>query len=156
MFGRGGRADPQPTEHVSVLLASTGGEFRPESIALSASIANRGLVGVLIIARIYGSSFGLPNPGLLPTKKERETAQDRVDSAIDQLLRLGIRADGQIMMTRNIASSISRVARARTADRVIVEAPEQGVIRGLLEGNFESAIRRKLRGFAEVTSAPRS
>ena len=78
-----------------------------------------------------------------------------MDSAIDQLLRLGIRADGQIMMTRNIASSISRVARARTADRVIVEAPEQGVMRGLLEGNFESAIRRKLRGFAEVTSAPR-
>ena len=48
MFGRGGRADPQPTEHVSVLLASTGGEFRPESIALSASLANRSLVGVLI------------------------------------------------------------------------------------------------------------
>ncbi|WP_293220222.1 hypothetical protein [Mycolicibacterium sp.] len=78
-----------------------------------------------------------------------------MDSAIDQLLRLGIRADGQIMMTRNIASSISRVAKARTADQVIVEAPEQGVIRGLLEGNFESAIRRKLGGFAEVTSVPR-
>jgi len=140
---------------VSVLLASTGGEFRLESIALSAALANQGLVGVLIIAHIYGSSFGLPNPGLLPTKQERQAAQDRVDSAIDELLRLGVRSDGQIMMTRNIASSISRVAKARTADRVIVEAPEQGVIRGLLEGNFESSIRRKLRGVAEVTSASR-
>lgn len=155
MFRRGNRADPQPTEHVSVLLASSGGEFRPESIQSCAQLANRGVVGVLIIARIHGSSLGLPNPGLLPTRKERETAQNRVESAIEELRRLGVPADGQIMMTRNIASSISRVAKARTADNVVVETPTQGFVRGLLEGNFESAIRRKLRGLAVVSSAPR-
>ncbi len=155
MFRRGNRADPQPTDHVSVLLASSGGEFRPESIEKCAQLADQGAVGVLMIARIYGSAFGLPNPGLLPTKKERETAQNRVESAIEALRVLGVRADGQIMMTRSIAASISRVAKARTADSVVVETPQQGFVRGLLEGSFESAVRRKLRGLADVSSAPR-
>ncbi len=155
MFRRGSRADAQPTEHVSVLLASTGGEFHPESIQLCAKLANRGPVGVLIIARIYGSSLGLPNPGLLPTKREREDAQKRVDAAIKELRQLGVRADGQIMITRNIAASISRVAKARTANHVIVDAPAQGLVRGFLEGNFEASVRRKLKGTAEVTSAAR-
>lgn len=148
------RADPQPTEHVAVLLASSGGAFRAESIELAAKLANRGPVGVVIIAKVYGSSFGLPNPGLLPTKRERQDATDRVDDAIKQLRRLGIRADGQVLITRNIASGIANVAKARTARHVVLETPTQGSVRGFLEGNYESAIRRKLRETAEVESAP--
>jgi len=148
------RADPQPTEHVAVLLASSGGAFRAESIELAAQLANRGPVGVVIIAKVYGSSFGLPNPGLMPTKRERQDATDRVDAAIKHLRRLGIRADGQVLITRNIASGIAKVAKARTANNVVIETPSQGEVRGFLEGNYESAVRRKLRSVADVSSAP--
>ena len=148
------RADPQPTEHVAVLLASSGGAFRTESIELEAQLANRGPVGVVIIAKVYGSSFGLPNPGLMPTKRERQDATDRVDAAIKHLRRLGIRADGQVLITRNIASGIAKVAKARTANNVVIETPSQGAVRGFLEGNYESAVRRKLRSVADVSSAP--
>ena len=148
------RADPQPTEHVAVLLASSGGAFRTESIELAAELANRGPVGIVIIAKVYGSSFGLPNPGLMPTKRERQDAFDRVDAAIKQLRKLGIRADGQVLITRNIASGIAKVAKARTANHVVIETPSQGAVRGFLEGNYESAIRRKLRDTANVESVP--
>ena len=148
------RADPQPTEHVAVLLASSGGAFRTESIELAAKLANRGPVGIVIIAKVYGSSFGLPNPGLMPTKRERQDATDRVDAAIKQLRKLGIRADGQVLITRNIASGIAKVATARTANHVVIETPSQGAVRGFLEGNYESAIRRKLRDTANVESVP--
>ena len=148
------RADPQPTEHVAVLLASSGGAFRTESIELAAQLANRGPVGVVIIAKVYGSSFGLPNPGLMPTKRERQDATDRVDAAIKHLRRLGIRADGQVLITRNIASGIAKVAKARTANNVVIETPSQGAVRGFLEGNYESSVRRKLRSVADVSSAP--
>ena len=154
MFPRRQRADPQPTDPIEVLLASTGGPFRTESIRLCRDLVRDGPVGVLIIARIYGSSFGLPNPGLLPTVKERRAAQDRVDGAITALRKMGVRADGQILITRHPAPGIARVAQARSAQRVVVEAPPQGNLRRFVEGNFEALIRRKLGALVEVTSAP--
>jgi hypothetical protein len=154
MFGRKTSFDAQPTKPVSVLLASTGGEFRRESIRLCQSLAVDRPVAVLVIARIYGSSFGLPNPGLLPTIKERRAAQDRVDQAMQELRALGVASDGQVLITRHGTRGIARVARARSAQFVVVEAPHQSPLRRLVEGGFESEIRRRLRATSEVTSAP--
>ena len=44
-------------------------------------------VAVVTIARIYGSSLGLPNPGLLPTRKEMDEQLALVNKAIDRLER---------------------------------------------------------------------
>ena len=147
-----GRSDPQPTEPVSVLLASTGGAFAVESIRLARDVSE-GLVGVLVVARIYGTSFGMPNPGLLPTVKERRTAQDRVEQAIRALGKVGVVADGQVLITRHPAAGIARVARARAARQVVLEAPAQGGLRRFVEGDFEASIQRKLGTSARVISA---
>ena len=154
MFGRKASFDAQPTDPVSVLLASTGGEFRRESVRLCRSLAGDGPVAVLVVARIYGSSLGLPNPGLLPTVKERKAAQDRVDQAMRGLRAMGVASDGQVLITRHGTRGIARVAEARSAQFVVVEAPQQSPLRRLVEGGFESSIRRRLRGASEVTSAP--
>jgi hypothetical protein len=90
----------------------------------------------------------------IATRYHEFKARKSSDSIIKQLRRLGIRADGQVLITRNIASGIANVAKARTARHVVLETPAQGSVRGFLEGNYESAIRRKLRATAEVESAP--
>jgi hypothetical protein len=147
-----GRADPQPTDPVSVLLASTGGPFGVESLRLARDLAD-GLVGVLVVARIYGTQFGMPNPGLLPTVKERQTAQDRVEQAIKALRKMGVDADGQVLITRHPAAGIARVAQARSARQVVLEAPVQGGLRKFVEGNFEASVQRKVGPSAQVISA---
>ena len=43
-----------------------------------------GPVAVVTIARIYGSSMGLPNPGLMPTRKEMEAQKSQVEKALRQ------------------------------------------------------------------------
>jgi Universal stress protein family len=154
VFRGSGRSDPQPTELVAVLLASTGGPFRPDSVRLARDLAAGGPIGVLTVVRIYGSSFGLPNPGLLPTAKERKTAQDLVDQAIRALRTLGVRADGQVLITRHPPRGIARVAKARSAQHVVVEATQQSALRRLVEGGSEVSIRRRLGDAVEVTSVP--
>ena len=148
------RDDPQPTDAVEVLLASTGGPFAIESIRLCRDLVQDGPVGVLIVARIYGSSFGLPNPGLLPSIKERKLAEERVEWAITQLRQLRVNADGQVLITRHPGRGIARVAQARSAQRVVVEAPIQSSLRRFFEGNFEASIRRRLDKSVQVTSVP--
>ena len=152
IFSGKARADPQPTDPVSVLLASTGGPFSVESIRLARDAAH-GLVGVLVVARIYGTQFGMPNPGLLPTVKERRTAQERVEQAIKKLRTMGVVADGQVLITRHPAAGIARVAQARSAGQVVLEAPAQGALRRFVEGNFEASIQRRLGSSAQVISA---
>jgi hypothetical protein len=146
------RSDPQPTDPVSVLLASTGGPFDVESVRLASDLAE-GLVGVLVVARIYGTQFGMPNPGLLPTVKERRTAQERVEQAINHLAKMGVVADGQVLITRHPAAGIARVAQARSARRVVLQAPVQSALRKLVEGDFQASIQRKVGMSAQVVSA---
>ena len=83
--------------------------------------AGHGPVAVVTIAKIYGSSFGLPHPGLLPD----ESGADRAsrlgggrgpDSAAD-----GVAADGQVAATRRSAKKLAAVARARGARVIVID-----------------------------------
>src|SRR5258708_13988701 len=66
------RWDPQPTAQAAVLLASSGEPFSRAALRRARELAGGQPVAVLSILKIYGSSFGLPNPGLMPTPPERE------------------------------------------------------------------------------------
>jgi nucleotide-binding universal stress UspA family protein len=91
-----------------VLLASEGREFSPASIALAAALAGGagGTVHVLAVARVHGVSFGLPNPGLLPTRAEWDAQRDAVQSAVTKLRRRGLRAEGEVFGTRKATARI--------------------------------------------------
>jgi hypothetical protein len=102
------------------------------------------------IARVHGSAFGLPNPGLLPTRRERAEQRAIVSAAIDALARRNVEADGQVITTRNPGRSITRTARNRAASYVVLDAPQQGRLRRLVEGDPIRALRRGLANRATL------
>jgi len=105
---------------------------------------------VLALLKIYGYSLGMPNPGLLPTAKEREVQRAVVADAIASLERLGCDADGQVAMTRHPARIIAAVARNRHVHHVIIEHPKVSAARRFLEGDMIAGVRRRLGGTVEL------
>ena len=80
------------------------------------------MVAVVTIAKIYGTSLGLPHPGLLPTKDEVGRAArvgERGDQDARAERRLG--ADGQVAATRRTGKKLAAVARARGARVVVID-----------------------------------
>lgn len=135
-----------------MLLASTGVPFTDEDLRSCAELAGAAPVAVLSIARLHGSAFGLPNPGLMPTRKDREQQRDLVAAAVRVLERAGRQVDGQVVVTRNPAKTIARAARRRGVRHVVMAAPAQSRLRRLLEGDPVAGVRRRLRSVATVTS----
>ena len=150
VFKRGG--DPQPTSPVRVVLISPGAAFREKAIARAVEAANGAPIAVVIIARIHGSSFGMPNPGLMPNPKEKAAALARAEDAINAIRRAGGRADGQVAIARSAAKVAARVATARQASVVIVDEGDRPNWRKLVEGNIGFTLPWRLRGRAEVES----
>ncbi len=118
-----------------VLLASTGRPFSAAAMAEAVRLADGARVRVVTIARIHGSSFGLQHPGLMPTKSERDRAQAHVTAAIKALHRAGLKADGEVVMTRSPGRSFTRAARAAGATRVVIDDTGGGRL-----GRFEARV----------------
>lgn len=132
-----------------MLLASTGVPFTAEELDQCAVLAGSSAVTVLSIARLHGSSLGLPNPGLMPTRQEREQQRDIVATAISALERGERPVDGQVVITRNPAKTIARAALRLQVQHVVVAAPRQSRLRRLVEGDPVAGIRRRVG--ADVT-----
>jgi nucleotide-binding universal stress UspA family protein len=144
------RWDKQPTAPAAVLLASSGAPFSKAAVRRARELAAGGPVAVLSILKIYGSTFGLPNPGLLPTRREREEQYANVSKAINQLERSGCTADGQIAATRSAGRTIARVARARQVRVVVMDDSAESGVRRVIEGSVTSTVRRRLAGHADI------
>ena len=129
------------------MLASDGRQdYSPRAVARAAALAESRPVAVVTIAKIYGSSFGLPHPGLLPTKAELAERRGWVEAAVRKLLAAGATADGQVAATRRTAKKLAAVARARGVRVIVID--ETTVSRGLrrlIEGDVGAELRRKLR-----------
>jgi nucleotide-binding universal stress UspA family protein len=149
VFGRR-RFDQQPTAPAAVLLASSGGPFSKAAVRRARELAAGEPVAVLSILRIYGSTFGLPNPGLLPTRREREEQFANVSKAINQLERSGCTADGQIAATRSAGRMIAKVARVRQVRVVVMDDSAESGVRRVIEGSVTSTVRRRLAGRANI------
>ena len=130
------------------MLASDGRQdFSRRAVARATALSTSGRpVAVVTIAKIYGSSFGMPHPGLLPTKVELAERQGWVVAAIRQLKAAGASADGQVAATRRTAKKLAAVARARGASVVVIdETPVRKGLRRMIEGDVGAELRRKLR-----------
>ena len=143
---RFGRAnwDKQPTQPAAVLIATAGLSIPPAVIRRAVELCGGRPVAVVSIARIYGSSLGLPNPGLLPTRKELDEQRALVTKAIDRLERSGVQAWGQVAATRRYGKTIARAARARGVGHVLVVTPEVPRWRLLIEGDVAREVRRRV------------
>ena len=144
------RWDQQPTAPAAVLLASSGAPFSKAAVRRARELAAGGPVAVLSILKIYGSTFGLPNPGLLPTRRERDEQYANVKRAINQLERSGCTADGQIAATRSAGRMIAKVARARQVRVVVMDDSAESGVRRVIEGSVTSTVRRRLAGRADI------
>jgi len=156
LFGRR-RFDPQPTSPAAVLLASSGEPFSRAAVKRAHELAAGQPVAVLSILKVYGSTFGMPNPGLLPTRREREEQFALVDRAIKDLERRGCTVDGQIAATRSAGRTIAKVARRREVRYVVMDDPAPSGMRRVTEGAVTATVRRRLPGGAElelVTARP--
>jgi hypothetical protein len=144
------RWDEQPAAPCDVLLASDGRQdFSSRAVARAVALAgNGGHVAVVTIAKIYGSSYGLPNPGLLPTKRELAERREWVNGAIRTLEREGLVADGQIASTRRTTKKLAAVARLRRPRVVVIDETPQTGLRRLVEGDVGTELRKKLRADA--------
>jgi hypothetical protein len=149
LFGRR-RFDPQPTARAGVLLATTGEPFSKAAIRRAHELAAGEPVAVLAILKVYGSQFGLPNPGLLPTRREREEQFEVVRRAIAQLERRGGTADGQIAATRSAARIIAKVARVRKVRFVVMDDHEQSGVSRVIQGTVTGTVRRRLASGTEL------
>lgn len=149
LFGRR-RFDPQPTAQAAVLLATTGEPFSKAAIRRAHDLAAGEPVAVLAILKVYGSQFGLPNPGLLPTRREREEQFEVVRRAIAQLERRGGTADGQIAATRSAARTIAKVARVRQVRFVVMDDHEQSGVSRVIQGSVTGTVRRRLASGTEL------
>jgi hypothetical protein len=140
------RWDAQPTDRCEVLLASDGRrDFSQGAVAQAAALAGSGNVAVVTIAKIYGTQFGMPHPGLLPNKQELAERHGWVEAAIRQLRKQGIEADGQVAATRRPTKQLAKVAQARGVSFIVIDETKANGLRRLIEGDVGSELRRKLR-----------
>jgi hypothetical protein len=127
--------DPDTLQTDCVLLASEDRDISPEAIALAGRIASRShaRVRVLIIARIWGTNFGFPNPGLMPNKREWDEQRKKAELAVRALKGWGLEADGHVVGTRNAAKKIVEEATILGCGAIVMAADEP---RNRLVGNM--------------------
>jgi nucleotide-binding universal stress UspA family protein len=117
----------------AVLLASEEREIPRAAVDLAARIAERSNapVHVFSIARVWGTGFGLPNPGLLPNKKEWDRQYEVVRKAVARLRRKGVEADARVIGTRAAAKKIVQEAKRLNCDAIVMgaDAPKHALIR---------------------------
>jgi hypothetical protein len=136
--------DRQPTHSSAVLIATVGIAIPPTVIRQAVELSKGRPVAIVAIARIYGSSFGLPSPGLMPTRKEMDEELAFVNTAIKRLEKAGVEAWGQVASTRRYAKTIAQAGRARGVSHVLVVTPQVPRWRRLMEGDTARDVRRRV------------
>jgi hypothetical protein len=150
-FGRR-KFDKQPTQPAAVLIAAAMGDPIPPAAVRDALRRSGGEpIAVVTIARIYGSAMGLPNPGLMPTRREMVAQKSQVEKAVRMIEKGGAQAWGQVAASRKPVKTIAEAAKARRVRHVIVvRTPHTQKWREVVEGNIVKDISRKLGPDVEV------
>jgi hypothetical protein len=142
-FGRR-KFDKQPTQKAAVLIASNGEKIPGAAIRQALRISAGQPVAVVTIARIYGSSLGLPNPGLMPTRKEMNEQKEIVQRAVAAIEKGGSEAWGQIAASRRPSKTFAQAAAARGVQHVLVIRQEKVGWRLFVEGDVAKEVAKKL------------
>ena len=122
-----------------ILMASLGSEFAEPSLKQAAKFAKsldkshpaknsdavnaRPIIHLFTIARIYGSAFGLPNPGLMPNKQEWKQQYDLLAAAQKSLKKSGIESSALVVSSRNPTKRIIAEAKHIKATHLLIETP---------------------------------
>ena len=149
--GRGAVEPPDPAtlQITRVLIASEGRPIASDVVDFAVQLAKAGTrrasVHVFSAARIYGTSLGLPVPGLLPTRQEWDEQRTLVADAVRELKRRGLHAEGHVVATRNATKHILKTA-ARCRCEVIVMAADprrRGIVGDLMWSQEAYRVQRR-------------
>lgn len=115
---------PAPSPGPAVLLASEGRPISREAVRRAARLGETGsgLVHVLVIARVWGTSLGFPNPGLNPSKREWDEVREIVARAVEALERSGLEARGEVIGTRGGAKLVVQQAQRLGCEAIVMGA----------------------------------
>ena len=111
-------------------------------------------ITVLGIAKVFGTSLGLPHPGLQPTRTEWEQQRKIVEDAADELRRQGFDVRIAQSRARNIPKMIARWGRAKSFHAIVVPEAERPPWRRMLEGDIATQIGRRSDIPVHVVSIP--
>ena len=102
-------------------------------------------VDVFSIARVHGTAFGFPSPGLLPTRREWQAQRDLVAAAVEELHKRGFDAEGEVVGTRKAAVRICAQATAVGADVIVMaaEPPRNRVVADFMWTQEPYRVRRR-------------
>jgi nucleotide-binding universal stress UspA family protein len=133
----------------AVLLASEERAITAEAVDVAARLAAPAgaPVYVFAIARVHGASFGLPNPGLLPSKQEWDAQRASTSKAVKALRKRGIRAEGRVLGTRAAAKKIVAEAERLGCDAIVMGAdpPRSPWVADFLWSQEPQRVRRRSR-----------
>lgn len=145
----GRRGDPPPDSPRDVVVV-----LRPDSAAspelFAAARATGGTVAVVLPLKIHGYSLGMPNPGLMPTARERKLAEEAITTTVRRLRNAGTAVDGQIVVTRHAHRAVTGIVRRRGATRVLLEETTASRLRRFVEGDLHRQLSRRLGRSVEV------
>jgi len=146
---RGDPPDPSTLEIRRVLLATEGRPIPPSAVEFAARIARpaKAPVYVFTIARVYGTSFGFPNPWLRPSRRELEEQRELVAKAIKALKRHGVEATGGVLGTRKATKRIVGEAARLGCDAIVMAAdpPRSRIVGDLMWSQEPYRVRRRAR-----------
>jgi K+-sensing histidine kinase KdpD len=145
---------PPPDPPRRVLVVSPACPLASEVLDKAVEVATpeHARITVLGIARVFGTSLGLPHPGLQPTTAEWEEERTNANEAAEELQRRGFEVRVALTRSRNFPKMIARWANAKNFHAIVVPDPERPRWRRALEGDLTREIGR--RSNARVHAVP--
>jgi nucleotide-binding universal stress UspA family protein len=107
-----------------VLRASEGRAIPAAAVERAAELAREsgGGVHVFSVARVWGTSFGFPNPGLQPNRHEWKEQRAIVEDAVKALEKRGVTATAHVLGTRKATKRIVGEAKRLGCTSIVMAA----------------------------------
>jgi nucleotide-binding universal stress UspA family protein len=132
-----------------VLLATEGRAIPAAAVERAAELARErgGGVHVFSVARVWGTSFGFPNPGLQPTRQEWKDQRDLIENTVKALEKRGVDATGRVLGTRKATKRIVGEAERLGCTAIVMAAdpPRNRFLSDLMWSQEPYRVRRRAK-----------
>src|SRR6516162_6359122 len=140
--------DPETLEIRRLMVASEGRKIGHPVIvrALEMARPQHATIFVMSIARVWGTSLGFPNPGLMPTRQEWDAQRLLVREAVSAFEKAGFEASGLGLATRRARKRILTEAERRNMDAIVMGTdPKRSLIGDFIWSQEPYRVARRSR-----------
>lgn len=102
---------------------------------------------VFSVVRAWGSSFGFPNPGLLPNRGEWDVQRTVAGDAVNALRKRGIEVTAQILATREATKRIVGEASRLDCSAIVMaaDAPRNRFLADMIWSQEPYRVKRRAK-----------